>query len=134
MPVSWDTASRRVSGGQWPGVHGPGAWLTKQAWPSPAASAASCAAPAGSPLLPLRTLLSPSPPDIHIPHATVHEALQISARLRLPSHIGRQADVTEAFVQEARSGAEGAGRREDERWAARCLLAVRDARAGTTRL
>ena len=44
-----------------------------------------------------------SPADIHVPFATVHEALQLSARLRLPSHISQQREKTEAFVQEVRS-------------------------------
>ena len=47
--------------------------------------------------------------DIHVPFATVHEALQLSARLRLPSHIGCQANTTEAFVHEVRQGGHGKG-------------------------
>lgn len=40
--------------------------------------------------------------DIHVPFTTVHEALQLSARLRLPSHIGQDHATREAFVQEVR--------------------------------
>ena len=35
-----------------------------------------------------------------MPFATVHEALQLSARLRLPSHISQQKEKTETFVRE----------------------------------
>ena len=45
--------------------------------------------------------------DIHVPFATVREALQLSARLRLPSHISRDAGVTEAFVHEVRGAGGG---------------------------
>lgn len=46
-----------------------------------------------------------APADIHVPWTTVREALQLSARLRLPSHIGCVQATRDAFVQEVRVGA-----------------------------
>ena len=51
-------------------------------------------------LRPLSSACPPSATDIHVPFATVHEALQLSARLRLPSHISQQKEKTETFVRE----------------------------------